>query len=403
MLRIPDSIGGDAITFHYVESKADLREVARFVRANRFLGIDTESTGINCYRPGWELRTVQIADGRCSYVVAGHYRRFIEWLVKQNVQWIGHNGAHDVRSLNRFLGYDSDIRCVAETYIPAHHADARGVAEGGTGHGLKELATAYVGHDAGKWEVNLKRIFKTIVIPMEGEVYKSGPRKGTQKYRKARLAEGWALVDPKHPAYIAYAAADPLLTYRLWAYFTSTVREFSDLYKADWAIEQACARLVDRGLPIDVAYTRRLSNAYLRKANEMKKVAAQYGCININSGAQIAKVLTTYGVKLTAKTPSGKLKTDDKVLRGVLTEARKHNKAEGGEMWLYIEDFLHAVMLAKQLLKRRESYTQAILRELDDKGRVHPSINSLKARTARMSVSNPPFQQLPTKDRASDE
>jgi DNA polymerase I len=55
------------------------------------------------------------------------------------------------------------------------------------------------------------------------------------------------------------------------------------------------------------------------------------------------------------------------------------------------------------LLKRKASYTESMLEEADSDGRIHPSFNTLGARTARMSVSNPPLQQLPTKDREEDE
>jgi DNA polymerase-1 len=67
-----------------------------------------------------------------------------------------------------------------------------------------------------------------------------------------------------------------------------------------------------------------------------------------------------------------------------------------------VSDFIHTVLGAKQVLKRRENYTEAFLREMDSFGRVHPSINTLAARTTRMSVSNPPLQQLPTKDREEE-
>jgi hypothetical protein len=49
--------------------------------------------------------------------------------------------------------------------------------------------------NAGKWEQALKAEFKKITIPIPGEVYKSGPRKGQRKVRKAKLSEGWGLID----------------------------------------------------------------------------------------------------------------------------------------------------------------------------------------------------------------
>lgn len=402
MLRIRDEIAGESITFHYVQSKVDALEFGDWLLAHSTLGIDTESTGLNCYAPGWKLRTVQCGDAYDSYVIPARRRNFIAWIMTLPINWIGHNGPHDIRCIDQYLGYETGVVCAGETYIPAHHMDSRGPQEGGTGHGLKELSIAHIDREAGKWETALKAEFKNILIPMPGEVYKSGRRKGEPKTRKARLSEGWSLIDPEHPAYIAYAASDPLLTYRLYGTLQPSIREFTSLYHFDKRVQHACDRLTRRAIKLDVGYTRRLDAEYLRRAREMIDKAAQYGLMNIHSGQQIAECLTRYGARLTEYTPTGQLKTDDHVLRRLLAEAIEERKAGVDESCLYREEIIRAILVAKQLLKRRESYTESMLSEMDAEGRIHPSINSLGARTARMSVSRPPLQQLPTKDREDE-
>lgn len=399
MIRIRDQLAGQPITFHCAESTRDLREVAEFIRSSRALGLDTESTGLNCYQPGWQLRTVQYGDDADSYVVPQRFRKFIAWSMCQPVNWIGHNGPHDIRCIDKHLGYRTGVVCAGETYIPAHHIDSRNQKEGGTGHGLKELAIHAVDRDAGKWEIELKRVFKTIMVPMPGQFYKSGPRKGTPKFRKARLGEGWGLIDPMDPAYIAYAAADPILTYHVWRKEQFAVRQFHDLYQFDHAVQMVCDTLQRRAIRLDVNYTEVLSEAFTRKANRYIRKANEYGCRNIHSGQQVADALLELGAQLRERTPTGKYKTDDGILRDLLSKAKADRKADRNESSLYIEDFIRSVLIAKQLLKRRENYTEAMLREMDSDGRVHPSINSLGARTTRMSVSKPALQQLPTKDR----
>ena len=52
----------------------------------------------------------------------------------------------------------------------------------------------------------------------------------------------------------------------------------------------------------------------------------------------------------------------------------------------------------KRASKWGESYAQAFLDLRDEDDRIHPFIKSLAARTARMSVSTPPLQQLPSSD-----
>lgn len=389
MIRIRDTIQGEPITFYFVESKEDLRAARRFVRRSRWLAFDTESTGINCYRRGWYLRTCQWGNDRVAYVVPARFRRFIEWAFQQPVKLIGHNGPHDVRSVDVYLGYETGRIMEGETYIPAHHEDSRGRDEGGPGLGLKEQAVKFIDPDAARWEKNLKKAFGEIKIPIEGQVYKSGPRKGTQKYRKAKVSEGYSLIPLDHPAFIAYAASDTILTYRRWRQLQGTVREFHELYRFDKKVAAATDRLQRRAMRLDVEYTRRLSKAYERAAEKFRRKAARYGCDNVQSGDQIAETLIALGVKLRAKTDSGKWKTDAALLRRL--EKAKSTPDDA-------KKFIRYVLLAKQLEKRRTTYTDAMLNERDVNDRVHTSINSLAAVTTRMSASSPPLQQLPTKD-----
>lgn len=393
MLRIRDTLGGEPITINYCQTMDDRREMVNFVRRHSALGMDTEATGISPYKPGWELRTFQIGNANTSYVLAAKYRNLIRSIITSETKWIAHNGTHDMRSIDEWLGEDTGVRVAGETYIPAHHTDPRKQEDGGVGHSLKTQAERFVAHDSGKWEAQLKAVFKTIEIPIPGATYKSGPRKGQQKMRKARLDEGWSLIDPSHPAYIAYAGVDPILAFRLWRHYQPVVKANLALYHFDLQVQHACDRLTRRAMRLDVEYTQRLDAEYVRQADEFKEDARVLGVENINSGAQIASALSQMGVTLTAKTPKGKDKTDDKVLRKVLAES------DIPEVGLLIR----AILGAKQMMKRRESYTRQMLDEMDASGRVHPSINSLAARTSRMSVSNPPLQQLPTKDREQDE
>ncbi|HTS10104.1 MAG TPA: DNA polymerase [Candidatus Eisenbacteria bacterium] len=392
MFRITDTLGGTPVTFNYCQTVGDGKEAMEFLRSGTAWGMDTESTGLNPYQEGWKLRTFQFGNDDTSYVIPAHAKQCIEELWQVPVKWIAHNGVHDVRCIDAWLGYETGVRCKGETYFPAHYVDSRKADEGGVGHSLKDQAIAYIAHDAGKWEVELKKEFKKLRVPLPGQVYKSGKNKGQPRSRPAHIAEGWALIDPTSRAYIAYAAADPILTFRLWQYYRNDTERFNALYRRDMRLQQIADKLYRRAIKLDVPYTKRLSLAYEKKAQELQEIAESYGCENINSGQQIAATLLALGATLVRKTPKGQFKTDNNILR----ELQSANP--GSE----IADFIGAVLGAKQLLKRRESYTEAFLRNMDTRGRVSPSINILGARTARMSVSNPPLQQLPTKDREND-
>ena len=86
-------------------------------------------------------------------------------------------------------------------------------------------------------------------------------------------------------------------------------------------------------------------------------------------------------------------KTDAELLRRIVKSPKTNPEAR---------DFIKTVLGAKQIEKRREAYTEHILEERDENNRIHPSINSLAARTTRMSVSGPSLQNLPTQDHEED-
>lgn len=406
MRTIRDTLLGEEIRFHLVESVQDLRVVAAFITkyrlAGEHLGLDTESNHFNCYRKGWFLKTWQVSDSYDSYIVPAKYRKFLSWAMsRKGTKWVGHNLPHDIRSIDRWLGYDTGVRG-DDTYIPAHHNDSRGRDEGGTGHKLEDLAFAFISRECKKWEKERKAAFKKIKVP-SGQVYKTSKRapdgswlyqKGDPRLRIIREQEGWELIDIAHPAMIAYAGADPIMTHRLWRHYRHVVRANRELYEFDLEVQEGYDELQRRAMAIDVPYTERLSAAYARRAKKLRGVAARYGCDNIQSGPQIADTLGQLGVKLRAKTDSGQYKTDAELLRKILARDTTPDPAK---------EFIRAVLGAKQCEKRRSSYTESMLAEMDENGRVHPSIRSLAARTTRSSVSGPPLQQLPTQDHEDEE
>ncbi len=390
MLRLRDSIAGERLAFYCVEDKDDCAKAVKFARQQKVLALDTESTGLDCYVPGWQLRMFQFGHATVSIVVPARFRRTIAAIMEMDIDWIAHNGPHDIRSIDQHLGYETGVVCRYETYIRAHHRDPRSRKDGGTGNGLKELSCAHIDRNADKWEKALKAAFKTIQVPMPGLFYKSGPRKGLQRYRAAYVSEGWALIDPKHPAYIAYAASDPVLTYRLWEHSNvSGWPHNKRLYRRDMAIQQICDHLQRRALPVDhkytMAYSEALDRAIKRAARRLER---QHGITSLYTNEAIAERFIALGAVLMDRTPKGAYKMDAKVLKRLSNDDNAQ-----------IARLATTILRAKQRTKRKKVYADGILATLDHYNRVHPAINSLAARTGRMSAGI--FQQLPTKDETS--
>src|SRR5699024_8467583 len=121
---------------------------------------------------------------------------------------------------------------------------------------------------------------------------------------------------------------------------------------------------------------------------------ARYGVANPNSTKQVAEALSAMGETLRERTASGAPKVDKQVLLP-LADLDGHwerlNVREPNRL-------ADAVLRVKRAGKWRESYAEAFLHMRDERDRIHPFIGGLPARSARMSISTPPLQQLPAKD-----
>lgn len=396
MIRLEERIAGERCWINAVQGRRDFAEVLAFAtktRKNKLppFSFDTESTGINSHHPNWRLRMFQFGDRRCVYIIPAKFKDLIENVLAVERKWICHNAPHDVRAVDRHLGFSTGLLPSCEdTFILAHMHDSRNKKEGGTGNRLEDLAVAYVDPSIVRFEKNLKAEFKRIEIPLPGEVYRSGPRKGTQKYRKAKLAEGWGFISLYHEAYLRYAGSDPLNTMRVWRHLISVLRTRKgqrSLADFEHRVQRACDMLQRKGVLVDVEYTIKLANEMVLEAEDHEMWADWHGVQNINSTAQLSAAMLSYGAHLTERTKKGKLKVDKTVLQGF-----EHADGDLGALTRH-------VLSAKQLRKRKAAWLDAALEERDENDRAHPTIKSLAARTARMSMSDIQLHNVPSHEK----
>src|SRR5690606_16770354 len=148
------------------------------------------------------------------------------------------------------------------------------------------------------------------------------------------------------------------------------------------------------GLLLDVPYVERLKADLLSESEEARKLAARYGVENVNSTAQVAEALVAMGEDLTETTASGALKADKGVLLPLAALDPGWQRIEAREP----NPLADAGLRAKRAAKWAGSCAQAFLALRDADDRIRAMIGALQARTARMSVSSPPLQQLPSKE-----
>lgn len=379
MRTITHSVAGDPVTIHYPERRADLAGFDLFLaQGDKVLGFDTETSDLNIYAPGHRLRLAQFGNDREAWVLrADLFPDAITRALRQPRAFAVHNAPFDLLVIDHHLGVKVEELAdrVVDTRILAHLNDPRQPHEGGIGLRLKPLSEHFIDPDAPDTEAGLVAEFR-----------KMGLTKAT----------GWARISADNETYVRYAGLDVILERRLFDVLGPIIKErgLSGLSKFEHHLQSLVILMQRRGLLLDVDYVNRLVDELTREAEQARATARLYGVENVNSTDQVAAALLGMGETLTERTGSGKWKVDKAVMLPL---------ADLNPQWqrLDVRDpnpLADAVLHAKRAEKWAATYGQAFLDLKDANDRLHPTIGTLQARTARMSVSNPPLQQLPSSD-----
>lgn len=374
------TLDGDPVEMHYLEEPRELVHFDDFLAlGDKVLGFDTETTDLNIYARGFSGRLAQFGNRDTAYVLRFDlFPSAIARALRQPRHFTVHNAAFDLAVVDHELGVTIEELGprTFDTRIMAHLLDPRQRHEGGAGLGLKELSEIYVDPEAPDTAEGLTAVFRSLGFTKE---------------------TGWANIPIDHPTYLEYAGLDPLLARRLFDELAPMIRDLdlNHLSQFEHHLQTLLAIVQRKGMGLDMAYVDKLRPELEAEADHYRKIASRFGVTNVNSTVQVAEGLIGTGEVLTEKSE----KTDAwKVSKEVLLPM-----ADLGMKWDRLEvrepnPLAEAVLHAKRASKWQTSYVDAFrdLRDPDD--RIHARIGGLQARTARMSVSTPPLQQLPSGD-----
>lgn len=385
MLTFPYRVAGDAVTIRFPENADDLAEFTAWCERKRgqILGLDTETTGLNVYGRDFGCRVAQFGTGDEAWCLPIEWGDAFRWAASSILrdpsrQFVAHNAPFDllVLDVSGLASLEELGPRVFDTYILGHLCDPRMLHQGGTGLKLKEICQVYVDANAADTQEGLNAVFR--------------------KEYKATKHTGWALIDITHPLYLTYAGLDVIYVSRLLRELGTLVKGNGLSKLAHWEhrVQLLTTAMRKRGLRIDPVYTSNLIEELHDEAARHRSTAAEFGVANVNSTAQVIAALNGMGEEWTETTDGGAPSVSKDVLLPM---------ADLGMQWERLEartpnPVADAVVRAKRASKWSESYAQAFLDGMDADERIHPSIRSLAARTARMSVSDPALQQLPSSD-----
>lgn len=364
-------VAGEDVVVRVIERPGDLDGFRDFVRANlRCLAVDSETTGLDVYSSGFRVRLVQFGTPSEAWVLpverGGQFREDARRALQGVRKLIFHNGVFDLQVFDRHLDVPMESLWpkVLDTKILAHLVDPRGRDEGGIGQSLEALTERHI-------DAEVAKQVKGLMTRLAKE----------HKTTKTRI---WSTIDLEHPEYNLYAGMDPILAARLVPVLHPRVPDSArELIPYEHQIAEICSYMERTGFLLDVDYSLELSARLHGTEEACKQIAQSFGCDNVNSTEQVADVLEARGVQLDGRTPTGRRRVD----KTVLTEL-----CNAGD------EFALAVRDAKMAGKWRTTWVDNFLKGMDQDGRCHASINSLRARTARMSITGIPAQTLPAGD-----
>lgn len=339
-------------------------------RPDETLGVDLE-TGENpgcpkedAFSP-WHgrIRLAQIGDGMTGWAIPWERWSgvFVEAFEKFEGRYLIHNSAFDTRWL--------EIQGSLE--IPWHRLDDSMIAS----RIVSPLESAA-----------LKRLTSKYVDPRASAL---------QTMLDDKMRENgwtWGTVPLTLQEYWSYGALDTVLAVRMWEKLGEDVRpggKYADVYDLEMSVRRICTRMEINGARIDVEYSKEKHQELLDTSERIHQWAKEAYGVNIGSTKQLAEVFqTTLGAQIEEFTPGGSPRVDK-------VQLQKFQRDYKGTQ---VEQLANAILASRKADKLASSYFKNMI-NMNVDGLLHPSINTLAARTSRMSITQPALQTLPKGDK----
>lgn len=346
------------VQLHLVENIDDAMALKRWLGERRegILCVDTESGGLSPWSS--ELRMVQVGDMRTGWAIP--YKRWggvaLEVLNAWQDEWGVFNSPHE----QKFFAVHGDGYQLPWNKLHDGLTICR-IDDPSRANGLKPRAATDVDKRAVAGEKALK----------EG----MAANKWT-----------WATVPVDYPPFWHYSALDPVLTAHLDNLHRHRIQaEVPEVYDLERAANRICTNMMMKGMMVDVPYVERAITSFAKISGEIRAwLTTAHGITSPASGGQLRRAFEKLGQTNLFWTDNGAPQYDKRALTFYQVEGEN-------EAVRQLAKYLLAVRRAD---KQPRDYLQKFLDLRDSDDILRMSINVMGAITSRMSISDPPLQQL---------
>jgi DNA polymerase-1 len=362
--------GLESVQLELIDSVAKAQEFITWLgerRPHNAIAIDTETGELpgnpkdHAFSP-WhgKLRLVQVGDGQRGWSIPWDQWAgvFYEAMNKFNGPIVCHNVAFEAKWFEIQSEWSIPWHRTHDTMIMSRVLDPLGSAA------LKNLTSRFVDSKAAALQSHLDQ---------------------------SMHANGWTwgTVPTNFEPYWAYGALDTVLTMRLFEQFwekTGPGKMYSVPYELEMAVRKIATRMELNGVRVDLDYSKQKLEELTAYGASVRQWGQDTYGISISSNMQLVKLLENLGAEITETTPSGQ--------KSASKDQMKLLKINGSPE---VQQLADIVLKQRKADKLASTYFSNFISDNID-GFLHPTINTLQARTGRMSITNPALQTLPKGD-----
>ncbi|QDK02692.1 DNA polymerase [Gordonia phage Phendrix] len=337
-----------------VDTVDDVFEFKRWLGQKRdVLALDTETMGLDPYASNAGIRLFQCGDVNEAWVIDAHKWPGLIYEVLENYEGpqVWHNIAFDAKYVQVVLPDLKFPWSLSHDTLIAHRL-----------------------HDN-----EAPAALKTVSAKLFGSAATAGQR--MLDATMENTGTDWDTVPLDAPAYRIYSGVDVILTARLYRRMSHVIHgEFKSSYDLEMQSRRICTNMELKGMRLDADYCREKRDVLADYVEKTLDWGQKHYGIKLSSSRQLGQWLIDNDVPILEWTGSGFPKTDEENLEAYTKQG------------LEIADVTLKMRKAAKIVN---SYLDNFIKYSENSGDiVHPAIDTMAARTGRMSIRKPALQTL---------